>query len=171
MLQEGLEPPTLGLLDPCSTKLSYQSNTAPRSGSNQGPAHDQPDAQPTELYGHKQSKPLKLVANWEQKGIGGKIYTAGPKWSAVTQSKPMILVGAPRRVFFFLHIICKALWNCVIPTTWMLPVKASDLPLASSPCERSESSAQAILCVLRGWGHRCQISYLRDDKLVATKRS
>ena len=25
MLQEGLEPPTLGLLDPCSTKLSYQS--------------------------------------------------------------------------------------------------------------------------------------------------
>ena len=27
MLQEGLEPPTLGLLDPCSTKLSYQSTT------------------------------------------------------------------------------------------------------------------------------------------------
>ena len=27
MLQEGLEPPTLGLLDPCSTKLSYQSST------------------------------------------------------------------------------------------------------------------------------------------------
>ena len=25
MLQEGIEPPTLGLLDPCSTKLSYQS--------------------------------------------------------------------------------------------------------------------------------------------------
>ena len=25
MLQEGLEPPILGLLDPCSTKLSYQS--------------------------------------------------------------------------------------------------------------------------------------------------
>ncbi len=25
LLQEGLEPPTLGLLDPCSTKLSYQS--------------------------------------------------------------------------------------------------------------------------------------------------
>ena len=25
VLQEGLEPPTLGLLDPCSTKLSYQS--------------------------------------------------------------------------------------------------------------------------------------------------
>ena len=29
MLQEGLEPPTLGLLDPCSTKLSYQSWVAP----------------------------------------------------------------------------------------------------------------------------------------------
>ena len=28
MLQEGLEPPTLGLLDPCSTKLSYQSCAA-----------------------------------------------------------------------------------------------------------------------------------------------
>ena len=28
MLQEGLEPPTLGLLDPCSTKLSYQSYAA-----------------------------------------------------------------------------------------------------------------------------------------------
>ena len=28
MLQEGLEPPTLGLLDPCSTKLSYQSGVA-----------------------------------------------------------------------------------------------------------------------------------------------
>ena len=28
MLQEGLEPPTLGLLDPCSTKLSYQSDCA-----------------------------------------------------------------------------------------------------------------------------------------------
>ena len=28
MLQEGLEPPTLGLLDPCSTKLSYQSGCA-----------------------------------------------------------------------------------------------------------------------------------------------
>ena len=28
MLQEGLEPPTLGLLDPCSTKLSYQSGAA-----------------------------------------------------------------------------------------------------------------------------------------------
>ena len=29
MLQEGLEPPTLGLLDPCSTKLSYQSYIIP----------------------------------------------------------------------------------------------------------------------------------------------
>ena len=28
MLQEGIEPPTLGLLDPCSTKLSYQSKRA-----------------------------------------------------------------------------------------------------------------------------------------------
>ena len=28
MLQEGLEPPTLGLLDPCSTKLSFQSCAA-----------------------------------------------------------------------------------------------------------------------------------------------
>ena len=28
VLQEGLEPPTLGLLDPCSTKLSYQSKRA-----------------------------------------------------------------------------------------------------------------------------------------------
>ena len=32
MLQEGLEPPTLGLLDPCSTKLSYQSSTLPTLG-------------------------------------------------------------------------------------------------------------------------------------------
>ena len=32
MLQEGLEPPTLGLLDPCSTKLSYQSCTVPTLG-------------------------------------------------------------------------------------------------------------------------------------------
>ena len=29
LLQEGLEPPTLGLLDPCSTKLSYQSRLFP----------------------------------------------------------------------------------------------------------------------------------------------
>ena len=28
VLQEGLEPPTLGLLDPCSTKRSYQSERA-----------------------------------------------------------------------------------------------------------------------------------------------
>ena len=28
MLQEGLEPPILDLLDPCSTKLSYQSCAA-----------------------------------------------------------------------------------------------------------------------------------------------
>ena len=63
MLQEGLEPPTLGLLDPCSTKLSYQSTTAPRSGSNQGPSQARSDAQPTELYGHKQYKSLKLGAN------------------------------------------------------------------------------------------------------------
>ena len=34
MLQEGLEPPTLGLLDSCSTKLSYQSSAGPHSGSN-----------------------------------------------------------------------------------------------------------------------------------------
>ena len=32
MLQEGLEAPTLGLLDPCSTKLSYQSNIIPTLG-------------------------------------------------------------------------------------------------------------------------------------------
>ena len=32
MLQEGLEPPTLGLLDPCSTKLSYQSRCVPTLG-------------------------------------------------------------------------------------------------------------------------------------------
>ena len=52
MLQEGLEPPTLGLLDPCSTKLSYQSECAcPRSGSNQGPSDLQSDALPTELHG------------------------------------------------------------------------------------------------------------------------
>ena len=48
MLQEGLEPPTLGLLDPCSTKLSYQSS-CPRSGSNQGPSDLQSDALPAEL--------------------------------------------------------------------------------------------------------------------------
>ena len=53
MLQEGLEPPTLGLLDPCSTKLSYQSS-CPRSGSNQGPSDLQSDALPTELHGHTQ---------------------------------------------------------------------------------------------------------------------
>ena len=48
MLQEGLEPPTLGLVDSCSTKLSYQSS-CPRSGSNQGPSDLQSDALPTEL--------------------------------------------------------------------------------------------------------------------------
>ena len=32
MLQEGLEPPTLGLLDPCSTQLSYQSRWVPTLG-------------------------------------------------------------------------------------------------------------------------------------------
>ena len=52
MLQEGLEPPTLGLLDPCSTKLSYQSSTGPRSGSNLRPSHNQLDAQPTGLHDH-----------------------------------------------------------------------------------------------------------------------
>ena len=62
VLQEGLEPPTLGLLDPCSTKLSYQSSTDPSSGSNQGPSHIQSDAQPTELHGHMQCKSLKLGA-------------------------------------------------------------------------------------------------------------
>ena len=62
MLQEGLEPPTLGLLDPYSTNLSYQSSTDPRSGSNQGPSHFWADAQPTELYGHIPCKSLKLGA-------------------------------------------------------------------------------------------------------------
>ena len=49
MLQEGLEPPTLGLLDPCSTKLSYQSGACLHPGSNQGPSDLQSDALPTEL--------------------------------------------------------------------------------------------------------------------------
>ena len=49
MLQEGLEPPTLGLLDPCSTKLSYQSGACRHPGSNQGPSDLQSDALPTEL--------------------------------------------------------------------------------------------------------------------------
>ena len=98
VLQEGLEPPTLGLLDPCSTKLSYQSNTGPRSGSNHGPSHIQSDVQPTELHGHIQCKSLKLGAKWDQKGSGLKFL---PKCSAVTQPTPMILLRAPRRVFFF----------------------------------------------------------------------
>ena len=62
VLQEGLEPPTLGLLDPCSTKLSYQSSTGPRPESNLGPSHFQSDVQPTELHGHMQCKSLKLGA-------------------------------------------------------------------------------------------------------------
>ena len=62
VLQEGLEPPTLGLLDPCSTKLSYQSGTGPRSGSNLGPCQIQSDVEPTELHGHMQGKSLKLGA-------------------------------------------------------------------------------------------------------------
>ena len=97
VLQEGLEPPTLGLLDPCSTKLSYQSCTGPRSGSNQRPSHTQSDAQPTELPGHIQCKSLILGAKWDQKGSGLKFL---PKCSAVMQPTPMILLRAPRRVFF-----------------------------------------------------------------------
>ena len=62
VLQEGLEPPTLGLLDPCSTKLSYQSGTGPCSGSNLGPSQIQSDVEPTELHGHMQGKSLKLGA-------------------------------------------------------------------------------------------------------------
>ena len=98
MLQEGLEPPTLGLLDPCSTKLSYQSSAGPPSGSNPGPSHIQSDAQPTELHGHIQYISLKMGAKWDQKGSPLKCM---PKCSAVTQLTPMILLGAPRRVFFF----------------------------------------------------------------------
>ena len=52
MLQEGLEPPTLGLLDPCSTKLSYQSK---RHGATEKYA---PDTLPEWLRG----QPAKLVS-------------------------------------------------------------------------------------------------------------
>ena len=97
VLQEGLEPPTLGLLDPCSTKLSYQSSTGPHSGSNQRPSHIQSDAQPTELHSHIQCKLLKLGAKWDQKGSGLKFLL---KCSAVTQPTPMILLRASRRVSF-----------------------------------------------------------------------
>ena len=142
VLQEGLEPPTLGLLDPCSTKLSYQSSIGPRSGSNQGPSHIQSDAQPTELHGHMQYKYLKLGAKWDQKGSGLEFL---PKCSAVTQSTPMILLGAPRRVFFS-------------PLQFMKGSVKLCYPYILSALFQSGWFA---LWVLRGWGQRCQISYHR----------
>ena len=158
MLQEGLESPTLGLLDQYSPKLSCQSTTASRSGSNQRPSQARSDVQPTELYGHIQCKSLKLEANWNQKGIGLKLIQrcrSAQRWRKQNQ---WYWSGVREEYYFFLHIMCKALWNCVTTTTWMLPVKTSELPLASSQCGSSESSAQAILWVLSDWGQRCQIS-------------
>ena len=100
MLQEGLEPPTLGLLDPCSTKLSYQSCTLHTLGIEPKTFTYSVRRSPNWATWALTVQVLEIGSKTNANGPLVKISTAKPKCSAVMQSIPVILVGAPRRVFF-----------------------------------------------------------------------
>ena len=100
MLQEGLEPPTLGLLDPCSTKLSYQSCILPTLGIEPRTFTYSVKHSPNCATWALTDQVLEIGSKTNVNGPLVKIYTAKPKCSAVMQSIPVIMLGAPRRVFF-----------------------------------------------------------------------
>ena len=73
MLQEGLEPPTLGLLDPCSTKLSYQSCAA----------HARDRTKDLQIFSLTLSQLSYMGVHWRKLWAGHRVRgAAGGGWGA-----------------------------------------------------------------------------------------
>ena len=111
MLQEGLQPPTLGLFDPCSTKLSYQSCILPTLGIEPRTFTYSDKHSPNCATWALTNQVLEIGSKTNVNGPLVKISTAKPKCSAVMQSIPVILLGAPRRVSFLLDKVNNRVTN------------------------------------------------------------
>ena len=139
MLHEGLEPRTLGILDPCSTKLSYQSWTVPTLGIEPRTCTNSYRCSSNwATWAHTEQVPI-TVAKRDANGSGYKIIQRCPcaqRWLYQYQWCKSLLFCFPYPK------LCK---NYVIPTTTIRYVKAG----YCSP--RSKRSKRFVKSIWHTW--------------------